>query len=156
MGVYTLSCVLLLSISGTYHLLPLGSASRAVLARLDHAAIFVLIAGTFTPVLGTLLSGPSRWAPLILIWTAAIAGVIIKTIYFSNFSEWAGLVFYLAMGWMSIVPGVQLWRWYGLDYLWPLIWGGAAYSAGAILEFLAGRSSFRESSGRTRFSTSRC
>jgi channel protein (hemolysin III family) len=135
LGVYTLSCVLLLSISGVYRLLPLGSGARAIMARFDHAAIFVLIAGTFTPVLGALLCGPSRWAPLVLIWMAAIFGVVFKTIYFTDFPEWAGLVFYLAMGWMSIVPGIQLWRCYGLDYLWPLIWGGAAYSAGAILEF---------------------
>jgi channel protein (hemolysin III family) len=48
LAVYTLSCVLLLSMSGVYHLLPFDQPARAVLARLDHAAIFVLIAGTFT------------------------------------------------------------------------------------------------------------
>jgi channel protein (hemolysin III family) len=136
LAVYTLSCVLLLSMSGVYHLLPFDQPARAVLARLDHAAIFVLIAGTFTPVLGILLTGPYRWGPLLLIWTAAIAGVVFKTIYFADFPEWAGLVFYLGMGWMSIVPGVQLWRRYGPAYLRPLFWGGIAYSVGAVMEFL--------------------
>ena len=136
LAVYTLSCVLLLSMSGIYHLLPLNSESRAVMARLDHAAIFILIAGTFTPVLGILLTGPYRWAPLAFIWLAAVAGVVFKTIYFADFPEWAGLVFYLAMGWASVVPGVELWRRYGLAYLWPLIWGGLAYSAGAVLDYV--------------------
>ncbi len=136
LAVYSLSCVLLLSMSGVYHLLPFGGAARAVLARLDHAAIFLLIAGTFTPVLGILLTGPQRWAPLVFIWTAAVAGVVFKTIYFADFPEWAGLVFYLGMGWASLVPGVQLWRRYGPAYLRPLIWGGIAYSVGAVLEYL--------------------
>jgi channel protein (hemolysin III family) len=136
LAVYTFACVLLLSMSGTYHLLPFDTPARAVLARLDHAAIFVLIAGTFTPVLGILLTGPYRWAPLAFIWTAAVAGVVFKTIYFTDFPEWAGLLFYLAMGWASFVPGIELWRRYGPAYLRPLIWGGLAYSAGAVLEYL--------------------
>jgi channel protein (hemolysin III family) len=135
LGIYTISCVMLLSMSGVYHMLPDGSA-RAVMARLDHAAIFVLIAGTFTPVLGILLTGTERWLPLVFIWTAAVAGVVFKTIYFTDFPEWAGLVFYLGMGWASIVPGIHLWRRYGPAYLQPLIWGGIAYSLGAVLEYL--------------------
>lgn len=135
LAVYTLSCVLLLSMSGLYHMLPRETAGRAVLARLDHAAIFVLIAGTFTSVLGMLLTGRERWVPLVLIWTAAGAGVVFKTIYFTGFPEWAGLIFYLGMGWASVVPGIALWRKYGPAYLRPLIWGGIAYSVGAILDF---------------------
>jgi channel protein (hemolysin III family) len=136
LAVYTLSCVLLLSMSGVYHLLPFDRPARAVMARLDHAAIFLLIAGTFTPVLGILLTGLQRWVPLILIWTAAITGVVFKTIYFADFPEWAGLAFYLGMGWASIVPAIELWRLYGIAYIRPLIWGGIAYSAGALLEYL--------------------
>jgi channel protein (hemolysin III family) len=135
LGVYTFSCVFLLSMSGVYHLLPFGGTPRAVMARLDHAAIFVLIAGTFTPVLCILLDGPDRWVPLVVIWTAAIAGVVVKTAFFRAVPEWLGLVFYLGMGWAGIVPGVRIWRRYGWSYVRPLIWGGVAYSAGALLEF---------------------
>jgi channel protein (hemolysin III family) len=136
LGVYTFSCVFLLSMSGVYHLLPFGGTARAVLERLDHAAIFVLIAGTFTPVLAMLFTGSDRWVPLALIWVAAVAGVVIKTIYFADLPEWLGLAFYLGMGWASVVPCVRLWRRYGGGYLWPLVWGGLAYSVGAVLEFL--------------------
>jgi channel protein (hemolysin III family) len=136
LGVYTFSCVFLLSMSGVYHLLPFGGTARVVLGRLDHAAIFVLIAGTFTPVVGVLVTGPERWVTLVAIWAAAAAGVVFKTIYFADVPEWAGLVFYLAMGWAGVVPGIQMWRRYGVTYLRPLIWGGVAYSVGAMLEFL--------------------
>jgi channel protein (hemolysin III family) len=134
-AVYTVSCVLLLSTSGLYHMLPRETVGRAVLARLDHAAIFVLIAATFTSVLGLLLTGRERWVPLVLIWTAAVAGVVFKTIYFADFPEWAGLIFYLGMGWASVVPGIALCRKYGTAYLRPLTWGGIAYSVGAVLDF---------------------
>ena len=136
LAVYTLSCVLLLSMSGIYHLLPLRGVPRQVFGRLDHAAIFVLIAGTFTPVLAILLTGAARSAPLVFIWTAAVAGVVFKTVYFAEFPEWAGLIFYLGMGWASVVPGVVLWRRYGPVYLRPLIAGGIAYTAGAVMEYL--------------------
>jgi channel protein (hemolysin III family) len=136
LAVYTFSCVFLLSMSGVYHLLPMGGTARAVLARLDHAAIFVLIAGTFTPVLGMLFTGPERWVLLTLVWVAASAGVLVKTIYFADVSEWVGLALYLGLGWAGVVPGVRLWQHFGTRYVLPLAWGGVAYSAGAVLEFL--------------------
>jgi channel protein (hemolysin III family) len=136
LAVYTFSCVLLLSMSGVYHLLPFGGTPREVLGRLDHAAIFVLIAGTFTAVLGILFTGRDRWLPLLFIWTAAVAGIVVKTIYYRAVPEWISLLFYLGMGWASIVPGIRLWRRYGGAYLRPLLWGGVAYSVGAVLEFL--------------------
>jgi channel protein (hemolysin III family) len=136
LAVYTFSCVFLLSMSGVYHLLPLGGTARAVLARLDHAAIFVLIAGTFTPVLAMMFSGRERWVPLACIWIAAAAGVVVKTVYFTAVPEWVGLVSYLGLGWAGAVPGVQLWRRYGGRYMRPLFWGAVAYSLGAVLEFL--------------------
>jgi channel protein (hemolysin III family) len=136
LAVYTFSCVFLLSMSGVYHLLPLGGAPRAVLARLDHAAIFILIAGTYTPVLAMLFTGRERWVPLTLVWVAAAAGVVMKTVYFGAVSEWVGLVMYLGLGWAGVEPGVRIWRRYGTRYVRPLISGGIAYSVGALLEFL--------------------
>src|SRR5262245_60267175 len=122
--------------SGVYHLLPVGGTPRAVLARLDHAAIFVLIAGTYTPVLAMLFTGRERWVPLVLVWVAAAAGVVMKTVYFGAVSEWVGLVMYLGMGWAGVAPGVRIWRRYGTRYVRSLLWGGIAYSIGSVLEFL--------------------
>src|SRR4051794_4002693 len=71
LGVYVFATVFLFSMSGVYHMLPFEGAPRAVLERLDHSAIFVLIAGTFTPAHGLLFRGWQRWLPLVLIWSAA-------------------------------------------------------------------------------------
>jgi channel protein (hemolysin III family) len=136
LGVFAAAGVLLLSISGVYHLLSAGGAGRAVLQRLDHAAIFVLIAGTFTPLYGILFAGPWRWGGLALVWSAAAAGVCLKTVFFADLSEALGVTFYLAFGWFGAFSGLVLWRRYGLDFVKPLIAGGVAYTAGAVLEFL--------------------
>jgi channel protein (hemolysin III family) len=136
LGVYAFGCVFLLSMSGVFHLLPRGSGGRAVLQRLDHAAIFFLIAATFTPVHGILFWGWLRWVPLFLIWSAAITGITLKTIFFADLMEWLGLIFYLGLGWLGLFSGGLLWFWYGSTYIRPIIWGALAYTVGAALEFL--------------------
>ncbi len=136
LGVFVFACVFLLSMSGVYHLLAPGGSGRAVLGRLDHAAIFVLIAGTFTPAHGILFRGWGRWGPLLLIWAMAATGITLKSIFFTRCPEWLGLLLYLSMGWLGAVSGVVIWRCYGHWLVRPLIWGALAYTAGAVLEFL--------------------
>lgn len=134
--VFALSCVLLLSFSGVYHLLTPGTDERAVLKRLDHAAIFVLIAGSFTPVHVILFRGAWRWGMLTLVWGAALAGLILKTVFFSTVPEWLGLAMYLGLGWMGIFSGIALARRYGVRFIQPILWGAVAYTVGAVAEFL--------------------
>lgn len=136
LGVYAFTCVLLLSMSGVYHLLTPGGAGRAVLKRLDHGAIFTLIAGTFTPVHGILFRGRARWAPLLLIWSAAVAGVTLKMVFFGGFPEWLSLSLYLVLGWAGVISGVVLWHRFGPAFVQPLVWGAVAYTVGAVLDFL--------------------
>lgn len=134
--VFVLAVELQLCMSGTYHLLPDGSAARAVLQRLDHAAIFFLIAGTFTPGHTILFRGWMRWGILGLVWTAAITSITFKTVFFRDFPEWLGLVLYLSLGWIGAVSGYVIWRRYGWRRVSPMILGGIAYTLGAVLEFL--------------------
>jgi channel protein (hemolysin III family) len=136
LAVYVFATVFLLSMSGVYHMLEFGGTARAVLARLDHGAIFVLIAGTFTPAHGILFRGPGRWGMLLLVWLAAFAGITLKTIFFSDMSEWLGLLLYLLLGWLGALSGVALWQRYGAALIKPLFWGGVAYTAGALVDFL--------------------
>jgi channel protein (hemolysin III family) len=136
LGVYAFSCVFLLAMSGVYHLLSFEGAPRAVLARLDHGAIFLLIAGTCTPAHGILFRGWGRWGMLLLIWSAAAAGIALKTVFFADVAEWVGLVAYLALGWLGVVSGVALWRRNGFAFIRPLLGGGLAYTSGGVLEFL--------------------
>ena len=134
--VFTFSCVLLLSLSGVYHLLEPDTPGREVLKRLDHAAIFVLIAGSFTPVHVILFRGGWRWGMLAGIWGAALAGLVLKTVFFSTMPEWLGLLMYLGLGWMGVISALHLSRRYGLRFIQPLLWGALAYTAGALIEFL--------------------
>ena len=136
LSVFAFSTVLLLSVSGVYHLLYKGGGAREVLLRLDHAAIFVLIAGTFTPVYGILFRGPGRWMPLLFVWSVAAAGVIFRTFFFDGFPELLSVSMYLGLGWFGVVAGGVLWRRYGAVFVLPLLYGGLAYSVGALLEFL--------------------
>src|SRR5262249_40158017 len=112
LGVYAFSCVFLLSMSGVYHMLPVGTGGRSVMERLDHGAIFVLIAGTFTPAHGILFCGAWRWGPLLLIWSAAISGITLKTVFFAGLPEALGLSFYLSLGWVGAFSAAVLWRCY--------------------------------------------
>ena len=134
--VFAFSCVLLLSLSGVYHLLSPGTAGRSVLLRLDHAAIFVLIAGSFTPVHMILLR--ERWQRHLLawIWVAAIAGLTLKTVFFESTPPWLGLLMYLGLGWLGLISTVALARRFGVRFVLPLVWGALAYTIGALADFL--------------------
>ena len=135
-GIFVFSVVFLLSMSGVFHLLDNDSTGRAVLQRLDHAGIFALIAGTFTPVHGILFKGFWRWGVLVLIWGLAITGITLKSIFFNNLAEWLGLVFYLGLGWIGILSAYLTHRLHGFEIIKPLLYGALAYTAGASLEFI--------------------
>ena len=135
LAVFAVATMLLLSLSGVYHLLDVGDW-RAFFRRLDHGAIFVLIAGTFTPVHGILFRGARRWVPLLLIWSAAAVGLTLEVSAFSDFPEWVELTAYLGMGWGGVFTGLALYRRYGYAFIRPLLWGGVAYTVGGVLEFL--------------------
>jgi channel protein (hemolysin III family) len=136
LAVYAGSCVLLMAISGVYHLLAPGGAGRDVMLRLDHAAIFVLIAGTFTPVHSILFHGRWRWEPIIVFWAVTAAAVTLKTVFFNSTPEWLGLTLYLCLGWVGLATGGVLWARYGWGFIRPLAWGGVAYSVGAVIDYL--------------------
>jgi channel protein (hemolysin III family) len=136
LGVYTGSCVFLFIMSGVYHMLAADSPARSVMVRIDHSAIFVLIAGTYTPVHGILFRGPARWGPLVVIWAAALCGMGLKCWYFDDWPTWLGLGLYLLLGWLGTISGIAIAQRHGFRFVQTLLWGGIAYSAGAILEFI--------------------
>jgi channel protein (hemolysin III family) len=135
LAVFAFSCALLLSLSGVYHLLARETVARGVLMRLDHAAIFVLIAGSFTPVHAILLR--ERWQQWLLagIWGAALAGLVLKTVYFDTVPSWLGLLMYLGLGWLGVISTVALARAFGLRFVLPLVAGALAYTIGAVVDY---------------------
>lgn len=152
--IFGASAVFLLTMSGTYHLLTPGiggqgigsrigitggevgggGAARDVLQRLDHAAIFVLIAGTFTPIHTLLFRGILRGGMLGFIWSLAVVGVTLKSIFFRSTPPTLGLWLYVAMGWLGLVAMVAVARRYGHRAIWPLVAGGVTYTLGAVIE----------------------
>ncbi len=132
--IFAFAAVLLLSMSGVFHLLPSGTPARGVLKRLDHAAIFVLIAGTYTPIHTILFRGGWRWGMLLLVWSIAVASVTLKTMYFARVPDWLGLSLYVGMGWIGLFSMVKLSRTRGIRFIRPMLAGGIVYTIGAIIE----------------------
>jgi channel protein (hemolysin III family) len=136
LAVFAFSVVFLLSMSGVYHLLAEGGAGRRVLQRLDHAGIFLLIAGSFTPLHGLLFTGFWRWGFLALIGTLAAVGIVLSVVFFDSIPEWMSLSFYLGMGWLGLVSGVLLSRRFGVSFIKPLLLSAFSYTLGGVAEFL--------------------
>lgn len=127
-GIFAATMALLYFTSMTYHALPPGRAKQ-VFRILDHGAIYLLIAGTYTPFTLGVLRGPWGWTLLGLVWTLALAGVVLKSIGRVRHPRIStGL--YLAMGWLVVVAAKPLWQ---AMPAWGLFWlaaGGLAYTAG--------------------------
>ena len=132
--VFVFAGVLTLSMSATYHMLPLAGTGRAVLRRLDHAAIFLMIAATFTPIHGILFERWGRWGMLALIWTVGILGMVIKSIFFGSFPESLSLALYLGMGWLGLYAGVVLARRHGLRFIIWLLAGARVHAIRAQMD----------------------
>ncbi|MDH5232332.1 MAG: hemolysin III family protein [Gammaproteobacteria bacterium] len=133
---YTFALIFLFSMSGVYHLLDPEGGPRQVLQRLDHAAIWILIAGTFTPIHMILFRGAWRWGVLLLVWFIAITGLILEIIFFKQIAEWLSLSFYLGLGWIGIATSWHFRRSFAHTSIRWLWLGGLFYSLGGFLELL--------------------
>ena len=130
--IFGVSLILLYSASATYHLLNLSEKGIAVLRRIDHMMIFVLIAGTYTPICLIALTGAWRWGLLISIWTLALAGIILKLVWF-NAPRWLSTLFYILMGWLVVIAFVPLLKALSLAGVAWLVCGGLLYTIGAVI-----------------------
>jgi hemolysin III len=132
---FGVSMVVLYAASGLYHAadLPPGSLGLEVFRRLDHSAIYLLIAGTYTPVFAVVLTGRRRAFFLALVWLLAGAGTATKWLFpLTSFAVTAGL--YLALGGAGLLPVVELTRAAGRRGLAWGLGGGLFYAAAAVLE----------------------
>lgn len=130
--VMALSSVLLLILSSTYHLCWPGPM-RDLMVRADISAVFLLIAGSMTPIHAILFTGRSRWLPLVIIWTAATGGILLRMIFYESVSGSVGILIFLLFGWGSAITAVVLWRRFGLAFVQPALRAGMAYTVGAIV-----------------------
>ncbi len=128
--VFCASLLLLYVASTLYHAIPFPTA-KARLKVFDHCAIYVLIAGTYTPFTLIGLRGAWGWSLFAVIWSLAVAGVVFKLFFTGRFKLVSTLI-YVGMGWLVLVAIVPMTR--ALD-AWALGWlfaGGVAYTAGTI------------------------
>jgi hemolysin III len=125
------STMVLLYLSSTLYHSFTTQKVKNLFARFDHAAIFLLIAGTYTPFVLTTLHGPLGWSLFGIIWAFAIAGVVIRSIFLTRFRKlMVGI--YLGMGWMFVIAIIPLIKNLPVISLAFLFIGGACYSLGVI------------------------
>jgi channel protein (hemolysin III family) len=132
--IYAGCVIAALAISGVYHSLHPEGSARLFMQRLDHCAIWCLIAGTFTGVHGIMWKGFWRWGLLSFIWGYALVGILLKILWFGAFAGKLGLALYLGLGWVGVVSIYKLSRQIGWAAALPLLYAGVAYSAGAVLD----------------------
>ena len=125
------STLVLLYLSSTLYHSFTKEKIKNLFARFDHASIFLLIAGTYTPFVLTILRGPLGWTLFGIIWSLALAGVVIRSIYLTRFRKlMVGI--YLAMGWLFLIAVVPMVRSLPTVSTVFLFIGGACYSLGVV------------------------
>jgi hemolysin III len=131
-AVYAASVSGLFGVSALYHRVTWTPPARRRMRRLDHAMIFLLIAGTYTPVSLLVLKGTLATIVLVVVWTGAIAGIVLE-LGWTGAPRWLGGAVYLALGWVAVVAMPQLFARLGLAGGLLLTAGGLVYTAGALV-----------------------
>jgi hemolysin III len=127
-SIFAATMAVLYLASTLYHAIP-SSRAKGVFRVIDHGAIFLLIAGTYTPFTLGILRGAWGWALLGAVWALALAGVILKVVGGLRYPI-VSMAIYLAMGWLVVVAIQPLWERMPLAGLMWLVAGGVAYTGG--------------------------
>lgn len=132
MAVFMVSMILLYGASATYHSVNLKGRALRIFRKIDHMMIFVLIAGSYTPICLIVLDGKLGYSLLALVWGIAIVGMVIKACWITC-PKWFSSVIYIAMGWVCVLVFGQLWNSLPKSaFLW-LLAGGIIYTVGGII-----------------------
>ncbi len=147
--VYGLSLIALFSASSAYHLIQANTKIIQVLRKLDHSAIYILIAGTYTPFCVLAFSGFFHWDMLAIVWSFALVGIIVK-IFYIKAPRWLNAAIYVLMGWLGISAVGQVSAALPVGAIVWLIVGGVIYTLGAVVyatrifNFIPGKFGFHE------------
>lgn len=131
-SIFAASLIALYSTSATYHTITWGRRMRAFLKRLDHSMIFVLIAGTYTPI--CLIAASTAWGITILavVWSIALAGIILKVAW-PGAPRWLSVLLYASAGWLGVIAAVPLTDWLAWAPIGLLVLGGVLYTMGGVI-----------------------
>jgi len=137
-AIFGSSLIFLYSASMIYHIIPVSSKWKKIFQKIDHSMIFVLIAGSYTPLCLICLRGPLGWSLFGIVWALAVVGIIWKSRYI-KMKGWIGAmstVIYLIMGWSLVIVFIPLIRCLSFEgFLW-LLTGGLFYSSGIFFFIL--------------------
>lgn len=132
-SVYALSVALLFGASALYHRITWASAAaRRWMRRIDHSAIFVLIAGTYTPFALLTLDGTLATVILVAVWAGAAAGIVMTMVWIDA-PKWLIAIVYVALGWVAVAAMPEMLSDLGVTAVGLVAAGGALYTAGAVI-----------------------
>ena len=130
--IYGLSLIAMFSASATYHMVQVKDKALEIFRKVDHAAIFALIAGTYTPFCINAFEGFWKWGMLSIVWSLAVIGIVVK-IFYIRAPRWLNASIYVLMGWISVLAGGQMLAALpGWVFTWLII-GGVIYTLGAVV-----------------------
>jgi len=132
MIVFGVSAFALYTTSSLYHSVPWKALWKHRMQRLDHSMIFLLIAGTYTPIAFNVLGGTMRWSTLGIVWGAAVGGIVQK-VFFPQIQNWLGIALSMVMGWLAVLPLPRLVDRLGVRAVALLLLGGLFYSIGMVM-----------------------
>ena len=132
LAVFIVSMILLYTASTVYHTFDISEQANRLLRKIDHMMIFILIAGTYTPICLIVLGNPDGYRLLALVWGIAAAGILVNALWI-NCPRWFSSAIYIAMGWICVTAFRQI-----VSALTPgafgwLLAGGIIYTAGGII-----------------------
>jgi len=132
LAIFIVSMVLLYSASTIYHTLDISPKVNQILRKIDHMMIFILIAGTYTPVCMVVLGDKTGWSLLALVWGIAIAGIVINALWITC-PKWFSSLTYIAMGWVCVLAFSKIVAALPASAFGWLLAGGIIYTAGGII-----------------------
>lgn len=132
LSIFIVSMILLYAASTTYHTFDLSERTNKILKKLDHCMIFVLIAGSYTPICLIVLHGRTGLMLLALVWSIAILGIIFKLCWVTCL-KWVSSVLYIAMGWVCVLAFTQILNSLPAAAFNWLLAGGIIYTVGGII-----------------------
>lgn len=130
--IFVCSMVLLYFASATYHTFDVSESINTVLKKIDHMMIFVLIAGSYTPVCLIVLNGKVGYMLLAAVWGIALIGILIKS-FWVYCPKWFSSVLYIAMGWICVFAFSPLMKVLEMEAFYWLLAGGILYTIGGII-----------------------
>ncbi len=132
LAVFITSMILLYAASTLYHTLDISPKVNRALKKIDHMMIFILIAGTYTPVCMVVLGDKTGWMLLALVWSIAAAGILIKMCWITC-PKWFSSVLYIAMGWVCVLAFTRIVQALPTAAFGWLLAGGIIYTIGGVI-----------------------